>query len=63
MPILDGTGPKGTGPMTGHGKGSCVVPLNTTMEELGFLKNQEQDLQRELKQVKYRIKQLEKQPN
>ncbi|SKC81087.1 DUF5320 domain-containing protein [Maledivibacter halophilus] len=27
MPKFDGTGPKGEGPMTGHGRGYCVVPL------------------------------------
>jgi len=28
MPGLDGTGPRGTGPMTGHGLGYCVVPID-----------------------------------
>ncbi len=27
MPGFDGTGPKGTGPMTGRGLGYCVVPF------------------------------------
>lgn len=60
MPKLDGTGPKGTGPMTGHGKGSCVIPINKVKEELDYLKNREQALQRELKQIKSRIRQIEK---
>lgn len=28
MPGFDGTGPAGMGPMTGRGRGFCVVPLN-----------------------------------
>ncbi|MBM7582719.1 hypothetical protein JOD02_001576 [Caldicoprobacter guelmensis] len=28
MPGFDGTGPLGQGPMTGGGRGYCVVPLN-----------------------------------
>ena len=27
MPGFDGTGPRGIGPMTGGGRGFCVVPL------------------------------------
>jgi len=27
MPGYDGTGPRGTGPMTGGGRGFCAVPL------------------------------------
>ena len=27
MPRFDGTGPRGTGPMTGRGLGYCVVPI------------------------------------
>jgi hypothetical protein len=27
MPNLDGTGPRGQGPMTGGGRGYCAVPL------------------------------------
>jgi hypothetical protein len=30
MPGFDGTGPAGMGPMTGRGRGYCVVPLNST---------------------------------
>jgi len=28
MPGFDGTGPRGTGPMTGRGLGNCVVPID-----------------------------------
>jgi hypothetical protein len=27
MPGYDGTGPRGLGPMTGRGRGYCVIPL------------------------------------
>ncbi|MBW2038178.1 MAG: DUF5320 domain-containing protein [Deltaproteobacteria bacterium] len=30
MPGFDGTGPRGLGPMTGWGRGFCVVPLSPT---------------------------------
>jgi hypothetical protein len=63
MPKLDGTGPKGTGPMTGHGKGSCMIPINNVKEEMVYLKNRQQALQRELKQIKSRITKIEKQSN
>jgi len=59
MPKFDGTGPSGKGPMTGRGGGYCVIPINTTEEELGFLKNQEQALKKQLKHVKTRIKRIE----
>jgi len=29
MPGFDGTGPRGTGPMTGGGRGYCVLPVKT----------------------------------
>ena len=41
MPKFDGTGPNGKEPMTGRGGGYCVISLNTTEQEIGFLKNQE----------------------
>ncbi len=59
MPKFDGTGPKGKGPMTGGGGGYCVIPLNTTEEELGFLKNREQSLKKQLKHVTTRIRHIE----
>ena len=61
MPNFDGTGPNGKGPMTGQGKGRCIVRLNTTEQELGFLKNQELVLKQHLKQIKSRIKKIENQ--
>jgi len=30
MPGFDGTGPRGFGPMTGRGRGFCIVPLSPT---------------------------------
>ncbi len=59
MPKLDGTGPSGRGPMTGRGSGYCVIPLNTTVQELEFLKNQEQALRKQLKHVGNRIRRIE----
>ena len=56
MPGFNGTGPRGIGPMTGRGMGYCVIPLNTTEQELEFLKNQERVLRRQLKHIGTRIK-------
>ncbi len=61
MPKLDGSGPSGKGPMTGRGSGYCVIPLNTTEQELEFLKNQEQALNRQLKHVGNRIRRIKSQ--
>ena len=58
MPKFDGTGPNGKGPMTGRGSGYCAIPLNTTDQELEFLRNQEQALRKQLKHVINRIKAL-----
>jgi hypothetical protein len=58
MPAFDGTGPRGKGPMTGGGRGYCVVPLNTPEQELDYLKNQARVLQAQLKQIKARIEEL-----
>jgi len=33
MPGLDGTGPRGLGPMTGDGRGLCVLRLPTDPDE------------------------------
>jgi hypothetical protein len=59
MPGFNGTGPRGIGPMTGHGMGYCVIPLSTQDQELDFLKNRAQALREELGQIKTRIKKLE----
>ena len=58
MPKFDGTGPSRKGPMTGRGSGYCVIPINTTEQELEFLKNQERALKRQLKHIGTRIKSL-----
>jgi len=55
MPKKDGTGPKGKGAMTGFGGGKCIIPLNTTQEEMAFLENQRKVLSTQLKQIKTRI--------
>ena len=35
MPGFDGTGPRGSGPMTGGGRGYCVTPLSGMRPRLG----------------------------
>lgn len=59
MPKKDGTGPGGMGPMTGRGSGKCIIPLNTTQQELNYLKNREQVLRDQLQNVETRVKVLE----
>ena len=59
MSRFDGTGPSGEGPMTRCGRGYCVVPLNTPEQNLAFLRNQEQVIKQQLKNVKTRIKFIE----
>jgi hypothetical protein len=61
MPNHDGTGPDGKGPITGWGRGNCVLPLSGPEQELPFLANQAQALQKQLRRVRARIKLLEKQ--
>jgi hypothetical protein len=58
MPNFDGTGPNGKGPMTGRGRGYCVLPITIPEQELDFLKNQEQVLEEQLKQIKARVRGL-----
>ena len=58
MPNFDGTGPHGEGPMTGCGRGYCVVPLSNPEQKLGYLRSQEQALKVELSKVRARIKLL-----
>jgi hypothetical protein len=55
MPNKDGMGPTGKGPLTGRGSGHCAIPLNTTDEELSFLKNQKKVLREQLGQIEIRI--------
>lgn len=59
MPGLNGTGPRGIGPMTGGGRGYCAVPLSVPETELDFLKNQSRGLREQLEQIEARIKELE----
>ncbi len=56
MPNLDGTGQRGKGPMTGCGRGYCILPISTPEQELDFLRNQAQALEAQLKQIRARIK-------
>ncbi len=58
MPNFDGTGPHGEGPMTGWGRGYCVVPLSNPKQELGYLRSQEQALEMQLSKVRARVKAL-----
>jgi hypothetical protein len=59
MPNFDGTGPRGKGPMTGCGRGYCVLPISAP-EELVYLKSQARVLAAQLKQIKARIQELER---
>jgi len=59
MPKKDGTGPMGKGKMTGFGSGKCIIPLNTTKEEITFLNNQKKVLGVHLMQIETRIAKLE----
>ena len=56
MPNYDGTGPDGKGPMTGFGRGYCLIPISSSEQELELLRNQEHVLQAQLKQIRNRIK-------
>ena len=60
MPGFNGTGPRGTGPMTGRGMGYCVIPLSTREEELDYLKKRAQVMRGELEKIEVRVSKLEK---
>jgi hypothetical protein len=60
MPGLDGTGPKGRGPMTGGGEGFCIVVLGNNEQEIAELKNRAGSIRKQLKNIKNRIKELQK---
>jgi len=60
MPEYNGSGPAGKGPMTGKGRGYCVLPINTPEEELNLLENREKTLQTELSAIQKRIGELKK---
>jgi hypothetical protein len=52
MPGFDGTGPRGKGPMTGGGRGYCVVPLNQPQaQDIDSLSIQIQEIKNRLKEV------------
>ena len=55
MPNYDGTGPDGKGPMTGFGRGYCVIPISSSEQELDILRNQAHVLREQLKQIRTRI--------
>ena len=55
MPNYDGTGPEGKGPMTGFGRGYCVIPITNSEQELELMRNQARLLQAQLKQTGTRI--------
>jgi len=55
MPNYDGTGPDGKGPMTGFGRGYCVIPISSSEQELNILRNQAHVLREQLKQIRTRI--------
>jgi len=59
MPHFDGTGPCGEGPMTGWGRGYCVVPLSNSKQELDYLRSQAQALEIQLCRIRGRIEALE----
>jgi len=58
MPGFDGTGPRGMGPMTGGGRGYCVIPLNIPETELDSLKSRADALKTQLEQIEARIENL-----
>ena len=58
MPNYDGTGPDGKGPMTGFGRGYCVLPISNSERELEFLKRQAEALKNELNQLETEIGKL-----
>ena len=59
MPGFNGTGHRGMGPMTGVGRGYCVVPLSDSKTELDFLKNQARALREQLERIEATIKKQE----
>ena len=62
MPNFDGTGPRGEGPLTGCGRGYCIIPLNLE-QEIEFLRKRSQLIHEEIKELKdieARIEELER---
>jgi len=58
MPGFNGTGPRGMGPMTGSGRGYCIVPLSIPETEFDSLKSQAHALKMQLEQIEARIEHL-----
>lgn len=56
MPNHDGTGPDGKGPMTGCGRGNCMLKISNSEQELDFLTNQAHVLETQLKRIRTRIR-------
>jgi len=74
MPRVDGTGPMGQGPRTGRGMGPCGGGMGygrgfggrnfyTRKEEMEMLKDEQTDLENELKAVKEKIAELSRGQN
>ncbi|MFC1909873.1 DUF5320 domain-containing protein [Chloroflexota bacterium] len=60
MPGFNGTGPRGMGPMTGGGRGFCVVPLNQPQtQEVDTLSTQIQEMRDKLSEIEDRIQKIE----
>ena len=59
MPGFDSKGPHGMGPMTGGCRGYCVVPSNTTEQDIVSLKDRAQSLREQLKQIEASINKIE----
>ncbi len=62
MPRFDGTGPLGSGPLTGRGLGECRYKRRffTRKEEVEELKEEAERLEEDLRAVKERISEMEK---
>ncbi len=71
MPKFDGTGPRGYGPRTGRGLGSCGCGLGyggcygrrffTKKEEKDFLQEEIEELKKELEAAKERLTEIKEQ--
>ncbi|MBS3733725.1 MAG: DUF5320 domain-containing protein [Phycisphaerae bacterium] len=65
MPGFDGTGPRGSGPMSGGGRGFCVQPIPPTggapnpAAELAALRQQAKQLAAALSEIRRRIDALD----
>jgi hypothetical protein len=55
MPMRDGKGPDGLGPLSGACQGNCIVPIDTPESELVYLLNRQKALKKELDVTEKRI--------